>query len=59
MLRETTLTISDFIVTGSPDKSEMVRVVTLRKTEITEIKRLKKKTPIFRDGYLKKHEIAC
>ena len=43
VLRETTLTISDSIETGSPVETEIVRVISLRTTEITEIIRLKKK----------------
>ena len=39
VLRETTLTISDFMVTDSPVESEIVRVVSLSTTEITEITR--------------------
>ena len=45
MLRETTLTISDFIKTVSPVKSGIVRVVSFGATEITEIKQFKKKKP--------------
>ena len=47
VLRETTLTFSDSIETGLPVKTEIVRVVSLSTTEITEITRLKKNT-IFR-----------
>ena len=42
-LRETTLTISDSIEAGSPVETEIVRVVSLSTTEITEITRFKKK----------------
>ena len=41
--RETTLTISDSIETGSNVETEIVRVVSLSTTEITEITRLKTK----------------
>ena len=37
VLRETTLTISDSIETGAPAKSEIVGVVFLCTTEITEL----------------------
>ena len=50
VLRETTLTVSDSIETGSPVETEKVRVISLSTTEITEITRFKK--PIFRAGYL-------
>ena len=39
LLRETTLTILDSIETGSPVETEIVRVVSLSTTEITEITR--------------------
>ena len=42
VLRETTLISSDSIETGSPVETEIVRVVSLSKTEITEITRFKK-----------------
>ena len=42
VLRKTTLTILDSIQTDSPVESEIVRVVSLSTTEITEITRLKK-----------------
>ena len=42
-LRETTLTISDFTETGSPVEFNIVRVVSLSTTEITEMTRFKKK----------------
>ena len=45
VLRETTLIISDSIETGSHVETEIVRVVSLGTTEITEITRLKKKKP--------------
>ena len=51
VLKETTLTISDSNVTVSPVQPEVVRVVSLGSTEITEITRVK--NPIFRDPYLK------
>ena len=41
VLRESTLAISDSIETCSPFESEIVSVVTLSTTEITEITRLK------------------
>ena len=56
MLRETPITISDSIEIGSPVDSEIVRVLSLRKTAIAEITRFKKKKeeekkkPIFRVG---------
>ena len=43
VLRETTLILPDSIETGSLVETEIVRVVSLSKTEITEISRLKKK----------------
>ena len=43
VLRETTLTTSDSIETGSPIETEIVRVVSLSTTEITEITRFKTK----------------
>ena len=46
VLRETILTISDSVETGSPVKTEMVKGVSFSTTEITEITRFKK--PIFR-----------
>ena len=51
VLGETTLTISDSIETGSPVESEIVKTVSLRTTEITEVIRLRKtakKKPVFR-----------
>ena len=45
VLRETTLTISDSIVTGTPVESEIERVVSLSTTKISEITRFKKKIP--------------
>ena len=39
--RETTLTISDCIETGSPRETEIVRVVSLSTTEIPETTRFK------------------
>ena len=51
VLRETTLTISDYIETGSPVESEIVRLFSRSTVEITgEITRLIK--PIFRSEYL-------
>ena len=44
VLWETTLTVSDSVKTVSPVKSEIVRVVSLSTTEITETTRFKKKT---------------
>ena len=46
VLGETTLTISDSVETGSPVESEIVRVVSLRTAELTEITRFK--NPIIR-----------
>ena len=43
--RETTLTITDSIETGSPLVSEIVRVVSLSTTEITEITGFRKTGP--------------
>ena len=43
VLRETTFTISDSIEICSAVKTEIVRVVSLVRTEITEITRFKKK----------------
>ena len=43
VLRETTLTISDSIQTGSPVEKEIVRVVSLTTTEITENNTISKK----------------
>ena len=43
VLRETTLTISDSIETVPPVESEIVRVVYLSTTKISEMTRLKKK----------------
>ena len=43
VLRKTIHTFSDSIETGSPVESEIVRVVSLSPTEITEITRLQKK----------------
>ena len=43
LLRETTLTISDSFETASPAEYEIVRVVSLSATEITEITRCLKK----------------
>ena len=43
VLKETTLTISDSIETGSPVETKIVRVVSLKTTEIIEITRLKEK----------------
>ena len=51
-LRKTILTISDSIETGPPVESEIVRVVSLSTTEITEITRFRRKI-IFRAVYLK------
>ena len=48
VLRETTLTITDSIGTGSPVESEIVRVVFPSTTEMAEITRSEIKTPIFR-----------
>ena len=48
LLRETTLTFSYSIETGSPVETEIVRVVSLSTTEIIEITRFVK--PIFRFG---------
>ena len=42
VLRKTTLNISDSIETSSPVESEIVRVISLGTTEISEITRLKK-----------------
>ena len=46
VLRETTLTISDSIETGSPVETEMVRVVFRSTKEITEITRFEKKNDL-------------
>ena len=46
VLKKTTVTISDSIETGASVDSEIVRVVSLSTTEITEITRFK--NPIFR-----------
>ena len=51
--RETTLTIYDYIETGSPVESKLVRVVALSITEITEIKRLENN----RDNTIKKTDL--
>ena len=48
--RKTTLTISDSVETGSPVEIEIVRVVSLSTTEITETTRFEK--PVFRVGLL-------
>ena len=56
VLRETTLTVSGYIETGSPVASEIVRVVCHSTTEITEITRSKKQ-PIFRVPYLKTFDV--
>ena len=45
-LRETTLIISDSIETCSPVESEIVRVVSLCRTEMTEITRFKKENDL-------------
>ena len=41
-----TVTVSDFIEKGSTVETEIVRVISLSRTEITEITRLKKKKTI-------------
>ena len=51
--RETTLAISDSIYTGSPVEIEIVRVVSLCTTELSEITRLKIRSSGF--GYLKRY----
>ena len=43
ILRDATLTISDFIEIGSPVETEIVRVVSHSTTEMSDITRLKKK----------------
>ena len=43
LLKEISLTSSDWIETGSQVESEIVRVVSPSTTEITKVKRLKKK----------------
>ena len=48
VLRETTLTISDSIETGSPVESKIVRVISLSTTENNRDNTIKK--PIFRVG---------
>ena len=48
---ETSLTISDSIETGKPIETEIVKVVFISTTEITEITRFKKKRSS-RSGYL-------
>ena len=55
VLRETTLTISYSIETGSQVETEKVRVVSLSSTEITEITWFKKKKTSSGKGYLKKN----
>ena len=47
VLRETTLTISDSNETGSPVKTQIVRVVSLSITERTKMTQFKKKKKIF------------
>ena len=46
VLRETTLSISYSIETGSPAETEIIRMVFLRTTEITKITRFKKKNDL-------------
>ena len=50
VLGETNLTFSDSIATGSPVESEIVRVISLSTTEMTEITRFI--TPFSRSEYL-------
>ena len=50
--RETTLTFSDAIETGSPLETEIVRVVPLSITEMTEITLFKKKKKYSGSRYL-------
>ena len=50
--RETTLTISYSIKTGSPVKSEIVRKVSLCTAEITETTRFKRKKRSSGSGYI-------
>ena len=56
VLWETSLTVSDSIETGSPVESEIVRVVSLSTTEITEITRSKK--TILGSGNLNVHALV-